>query len=42
MRAWPRTSDTVIGAYPLHSVNEEVPEAGWFGRLADDMKLWIE
>ena len=33
--------DKVIGTYPLHPLNE-VPEAGFFGRLADDMKLWIQ
>ena len=32
--------DKVIGAYPLHPMSE-VPEAGFFGRLADDVKLWM-
>jgi len=33
--------DKVIGTYPLHPTTE-VPEAGFFGRLADDMKLWMK
>jgi serine-type D-Ala-D-Ala carboxypeptidase (penicillin-binding protein 5/6) len=33
--------DTVIGTYPLHPT-QEVPEAGFFGRLADDVKLWMK
>lgn len=32
--------DKVIGTYPLHPTLE-VPEAGFFGRLADDVKLWM-
>jgi D-alanyl-D-alanine carboxypeptidase (penicillin-binding protein 5/6) len=32
--------DKVIGTYPLHPV-QEVPEAGFFGRLVDDVKLWF-
>jgi D-alanyl-D-alanine carboxypeptidase (penicillin-binding protein 5/6) len=32
--------DKVIGTYPLHPT-QEVPEAGFFGRLADDVKLWM-
>lgn len=33
--------DQVIGTYPLHPV-QEVPEAGFFGRLVDDVKLWFQ
>ena len=33
--------DKVIGTYPLHPLNE-VPEAGFFGRLSDDIKLWMK
>jgi D-alanyl-D-alanine carboxypeptidase (penicillin-binding protein 5/6) len=33
--------DKVIGTYPLHPV-QEVPEAGFFGRIADDVKLWFQ
>ncbi|HEY0939260.1 MAG TPA: D-alanyl-D-alanine carboxypeptidase family protein [Steroidobacter sp.] len=33
--------DKVIGTYPLHPA-QEVPEAGFFGRLADDVKLWFQ
>jgi serine-type D-Ala-D-Ala carboxypeptidase (penicillin-binding protein 5/6) len=33
--------DTLIGTYPLHPM-QEVPEAGFFGRLADDVKLWMK
>jgi D-alanyl-D-alanine carboxypeptidase (penicillin-binding protein 5/6) len=33
--------DKVIGTYPLHPV-QEVPEAGFFGRLSDDVKLWMK
>jgi D-alanyl-D-alanine carboxypeptidase (penicillin-binding protein 5/6) len=33
--------DKVIGTFPLHPTTE-VPEAGFFGRLADDMKLWMK
>ncbi|MBL8269094.1 D-alanyl-D-alanine carboxypeptidase family protein [Steroidobacter sp.] len=32
--------DKVIGTYPLHPT-KEVPEAGFFGRLSDDVKLWF-
>jgi serine-type D-Ala-D-Ala carboxypeptidase (penicillin-binding protein 5/6) len=33
--------DKVIGTYPLHPM-KEVPEAGFFGRLTDDVKLWMK
>ena len=33
--------DKVIGTYPLHPI-QEVPEAGFFGRLTDDVKLWMK
>jgi D-alanyl-D-alanine carboxypeptidase (penicillin-binding protein 5/6) len=33
--------DKVIGTYPLHPT-KEIPEAGFFGRLTDDVKLWIK
>lgn len=33
--------DKVVGTYPLHPT-VEVPEAGFFGRLADEVKLWIK
>ena len=33
--------DKVIGNYPLHPL-QEVPEAGFFGRLIDDVKLWMQ
>ncbi|GFE83048.1 D-Ala-D-Ala carboxypeptidase [Steroidobacter agaridevorans] len=33
--------DKVIGTYPLHPT-AEVPEAGFFGRLTDDVKLWMK
>jgi serine-type D-Ala-D-Ala carboxypeptidase (penicillin-binding protein 5/6) len=33
--------DKVIGTYPLHPT-QEVPEAGFFGRLTDDVKLWMK
>jgi serine-type D-Ala-D-Ala carboxypeptidase (penicillin-binding protein 5/6) len=33
--------DKVIGTYPLHPT-KEVPEAGIFGRLTDDFKLWMK
>jgi D-alanyl-D-alanine carboxypeptidase (penicillin-binding protein 5/6) len=33
--------DKVIGTYPLHPI-KEVPEAGFFGRLTDDVKLWMK
>jgi D-alanyl-D-alanine carboxypeptidase (penicillin-binding protein 5/6) len=33
--------DKVIGTYPLHPTTE-VAEAGFFGRLADDVKLWMK
>jgi D-alanyl-D-alanine carboxypeptidase (penicillin-binding protein 5/6) len=32
--------DKVIGTYPLHPT-QEVPEAGFFGRIVDDVKLWM-
>ena len=31
----------VIGTYPLHPM-QDVPEAGFFGRLTDDIKLWMK
>src|SRR5688500_11222821 len=33
--------DKVVGTYPLHPT-QEVPEAGFFGRLTDDVKLWMK
>jgi D-alanyl-D-alanine carboxypeptidase (penicillin-binding protein 5/6) len=33
--------DKVIGTYPLHPT-KDVPEAGFFGRLTDDVKLWMK
>lgn len=33
--------DKVIGTYPLHPT-QEVAEAGFFGRLTDDVKLWMK
>lgn len=33
--------DKVIGTYPLHPTTE-VAEDGFFGRLADDVKLWMK
>jgi D-alanyl-D-alanine carboxypeptidase (penicillin-binding protein 5/6) len=33
--------DKVIGTYPLHPT-QEIPEAGFFGRLTDDVKLWMK
>jgi D-alanyl-D-alanine carboxypeptidase (penicillin-binding protein 5/6) len=32
--------DKVIGTYPLHPA-QAVPEAGFVGRLVDDVKLWM-
>jgi serine-type D-Ala-D-Ala carboxypeptidase (penicillin-binding protein 5/6) len=32
--------DQTLGTYPLHPV-QEVPEAGFVGRLVDDVKLWF-
>jgi D-alanyl-D-alanine carboxypeptidase (penicillin-binding protein 5/6) len=32
--------DQTLGAYPLYPI-EDVPEAGFFGRLVDDVKLWF-
>jgi D-alanyl-D-alanine carboxypeptidase (penicillin-binding protein 5/6) len=32
--------DQTLGTYPLHPL-EDVPEAGFFGRLVDDVKLWF-
>jgi D-alanyl-D-alanine carboxypeptidase (penicillin-binding protein 5/6) len=32
--------DKVLGTYPLHPT-QEVPEAGFFGRMADEVKLWM-
>ncbi|HEY5808645.1 MAG TPA: D-alanyl-D-alanine carboxypeptidase family protein [Povalibacter sp.] len=33
-------ADKPVGTYDLHPL-EDVPEAGIFGRLVDDMKLWM-
>jgi D-alanyl-D-alanine carboxypeptidase (penicillin-binding protein 5/6) len=33
--------DQTIGAYPLHPI-APVEEAGFFGRLVDDVKLWLQ
>lgn len=33
--------DKVIGTYPLHPM-AEIPEAGFFGRLSDDVKLLLK
>jgi D-alanyl-D-alanine carboxypeptidase (penicillin-binding protein 5/6) len=33
--------DKIIGTYPLHPA-QEVPEAGFIGRIVDDVKLWME
>lgn len=33
--------DQTIGTYPLHPI-EDVGEAGFFGRIIDDVKLWME
>ncbi len=33
--------DKPIGEYPLVAI-DEVPEAGWFGRLWDALRLWIK
>lgn len=33
--------DQTIGTYPLHPI-EDVAEAGFFGRIVDDVKLWIK
>jgi D-alanyl-D-alanine carboxypeptidase (penicillin-binding protein 5/6) len=33
--------DQTIGAYPLHPL-APVEEAGFFGRLVDDVKLWLQ
>lgn len=33
--------DKTLGTYPLHPV-EAIAEAGFFGRIVDDVKLWIE
>ena len=33
--------DETIGAYPLHPITP-VEEAGFFGRLVDDVKLWLQ
>jgi D-alanyl-D-alanine carboxypeptidase (penicillin-binding protein 5/6) len=30
-----------LGTYPLH-VTQEIPEAGFFGKLFDDVMLWME
>ena len=32
--------DKTIGTYPLHPI-EDVAEAGFFGRMIDDVKLWM-
>jgi D-alanyl-D-alanine carboxypeptidase (penicillin-binding protein 5/6) len=33
--------DTVVATYPLH-VREEVPQGGFFGRLVDEVLLWMK
>jgi D-alanyl-D-alanine carboxypeptidase (penicillin-binding protein 5/6) len=33
--------DQVLGTYPLHPA-ADVPQAGFFGRIVDDVKLWME
>jgi serine-type D-Ala-D-Ala carboxypeptidase (penicillin-binding protein 5/6) len=33
--------DKTIGTYPLHPL-EDVAEAGFFGRIVDDVKLWMK
>ena len=33
--------DKPIGEYPLVAI-DEVPQAGWFGRLWDALRLWIK
>ena len=33
--------ERTIGTYPLHPI-EDVAEAGFFGRIVDDMKLWMQ
>ena len=33
--------DKAIGEYPLVAI-DDVPEAGWFGRLWDALRLWIK
>jgi D-alanyl-D-alanine carboxypeptidase (penicillin-binding protein 5/6) len=33
--------DKVLGTYPVHPV-DDVAEAGFFARLVDDVKLWME
>jgi serine-type D-Ala-D-Ala carboxypeptidase (penicillin-binding protein 5/6) len=34
-------SGAPFGTYPLH-VMQEIPEAGFFGRMVDDVMLWME
>jgi len=33
--------DKVVGTYPLHPA-QAVPEAGFFGRIVDGVKLWLQ
>jgi D-alanyl-D-alanine carboxypeptidase (penicillin-binding protein 5/6) len=33
--------DSTLGTYPLHA-SEEIPQAGFFGRMFDDVMLWME
>ena len=33
--------DEMVGSYALYPI-EDVPAAGFFGRLWDDVKLWME
>jgi D-alanyl-D-alanine carboxypeptidase (penicillin-binding protein 5/6) len=33
--------DATLATYPMHAENE-VPEAGFFGRLVDDVRLWMQ
>jgi serine-type D-Ala-D-Ala carboxypeptidase (penicillin-binding protein 5/6) len=30
-----------LGTYPLH-VTHDLPEAGFFGKLLDEVRLWME
>jgi D-alanyl-D-alanine carboxypeptidase (penicillin-binding protein 5/6) len=33
--------DTTLATYPMHA-NQDVAEAGFFGRLADEVRMWIQ
>lgn len=33
--------DATLATYPMHA-DKEVPEAGFFGRIADDVRLWMQ